>query len=53
MAMVYIHKSFQDKKVLTPWRGGRGYSVRATRGYGGLRYDYGEVFDRAGNVKLP
>lgn len=47
------HTLTQDKKVLTPWRGGRGYSVRSTRDYGGLRYDYGDFFDRAGNVKLP
>ncbi len=43
----------QDKKILTPWRGGRARSVRDIRGMGGARYDYGEFFDVAGNTKLP
>jgi len=43
----------QDKKVLTPWRGGRARSVRDTRGLGIARYDYGDYFDIAGNTKLP
>lgn len=43
----------QDKKVLTPWSGHRARSVRQLRGVGGIRYDYGDYFDIAGNVKLP
>ena len=43
----------QDKKILTPWRGGRARSVRDIRGMGGARFDYGEFFDVAGNTKLP
>jgi len=43
----------QDKKALSPWCGGRARSVRMARGAGGVRYDYGDFFDIAGNVKLP
>lgn len=43
----------QDKKAFSPWCGYRAKSVRTSRGVGGLRYDYGEFFDVAGNTELP
>lgn len=39
-----------DAKHITPWMGNRARSVRTRRG--GVRWDYGDYFDRAGSVGL-